>query len=502
MAAVVATALRPISNRISVLLGEMPWMSELEQERFERKLLEDRARRASFLRGLRSRVPLNLVLFAVVYGINWFRNPRVALMVTVLVAAIVLSVLVVLSVSRTLVAARVLPARNLAAILTLVGIVGAAGALMILFSVGMAKDLVQGVQDVGQFARRVVEESGGDDLVVQQLEKAEEKLKEAVAQNRERIRNVASSVKEYTAMDLDEIVEILSSDEQVGDNNAMDYAALKVAIIKQIPRSREDLQRHLNHVSSKVQDIEIDWEPYKAQGIEFVKKLVAGAGDIVAKIGEYFQHAGVIVTFLGLLPIFLGRERSTVSILTDIIPMPSRYYNDLIELDVRTAITSLFWGVMRTFAIQLGFVYLLFSAFRLNFEFLAAALSAIGSSVPFLPGGIVWTALLGAPQLAAREKWAELVALLGLHLFLDSGVDAFYDLARKEMTIGASILDRKLVSLVVVLAVPMFGKRALLFGPLIVILCLVVYEIYVFLNAEKYANSSSLDELDDEIKQG
>mmetsp|Transcript_15047 Transcript_15047/g.30565 ORF Transcript_15047/g.30565 Transcript_15047/m.30565 type:complete len:725 (-) Transcript_15047:1081-3255(-) len=425
----------------------------------------------------------NVLAFTAVLALLITRNTRLAFFVVAAILVLSTGLFLSLSMMRMMVrSGAVKPASG--AIMVILGVLGTGSLILALgFAFGTVKDLIQGVQDLSQLTRAALQSSAENEVVLKQLGEIEERVREALAENQQALRDLSIKLHEYTGVNLSDSVDLILSDRQFSLED------LKSVTMANLPRSLDEVKVLAKESVAKLKDSEVNTSRFQVLVLSALKSVGSGLDGLFDQFRSLIERIGGVATFFGLVPILLARERSVLSILTDVLPLPKRSDGAALRQDLEMVIASTVFGLLYAFLVELVFVHLLFRALNLNFEYLAAFLAGLGSAVPFLPSGVVYTIILGIPQLAARRQWFQCVMLIGLHLLLQPGLPSTMQEARKRMKVGTSILNPKLFSLSILLSVPIFARSAMLFGPGLVTLTSVFYELYQMMNRGKMRSS-------------
>mmetsp|Transcript_5372 Transcript_5372/g.9443 ORF Transcript_5372/g.9443 Transcript_5372/m.9443 type:complete len:584 (-) Transcript_5372:4218-5969(-) len=416
---------------------------------------------------------------------------------------------------------------------------GAAGCVMFTFALfialfvsvfvaGITRDLVRGVTGASHFVVDAVKnDPRSQEFVAEKLDLVRTKALELAEANQEKITSILERVEELSGVPATQYAHIIVQQLEVSQNGTSvesavcdlsssvngteacvssstidlkgmvpDLETVKGLAVEYgeklrpyVPRSVEEARALVAQVRETVSQYNV--EEYSAVASNAFEKIAAAFASIAAFLADAFGSIRSIGAFLVLLFFLLAHPRSAVSFLTDIIPFPRREFNEIVELDLRVALSAMFWGTVKYFMLHVVFVWLIFSALGLNFSFLAALLAGLAAALPFMPPPFVFSLVFSAAQLIAGRRWIEF-AVIGTHMFVGNDRSEYLESIKQHMTVGASILNDELLTLSSVLGAAVFGKKGILIAPLLITFSLVIYQVFSLLNSQDQQNREKL----------
>ncbi|KAA8497185.1 hypothetical protein FVE85_0914 [Porphyridium purpureum] len=258
-----------------------------------------------------------------------------------------------------------------------------------------------------------------------------------------------------------------------------------------VPRSSQDVM----DLWTKLGEVASDETVQRAQTtvLSLLQKLFSFATSMFSSASELFESFSDVVSILGLTFYFLKTELTVVSSLSALLPFPDGVMNKSLDHDAHIAIMALFWGISRFFFINVAYVWMMFSAFRLQFPFLAALVAGLSSAIPMLPSSWVMVLLFSAPQLLMRDHgWVLLLVVTLPHVALQLDIDMFYKRIGEHMKLSKGLLNRSLFSAMLLLGYSSHGVRGLVIAPFAVTCSLLIYELLARIIADGQRARGSL----------
>ncbi|KAA8495491.1 hypothetical protein FVE85_1646 [Porphyridium purpureum] len=415
-------------------------------------------------------------------------------------------------VTRILVMLHMVDPNSAASGLTMLSFVGFAVIFLGLFLTGSAIDVVSGARDGTQYLIRIVQDDPSKvEWIQAKMGEVQDKAQTYVVDNVHNIERIASQVGNVTGVDVMPYVQAglqsalgrdpssplaLQSGNASGSElggmqtNATELLALMDAeLLKDkarelyenlqpyVPRSVGEVQELIGSAKERLGNV----EQYLDMAREYTGKGLTLLAKGFSKLVEVISSLSWIGSFLAFLFLFLRSEDSAISYLTNMLPLPTKSLNNMIERDLRSAISAIFWVSMRFFMLHVAFVWISFSALGLNFEFIAALLAGLSQVLPFMPPAWVFSLCFSAPQLIAQRRWVEFAALPLVHMFYASDQEDYLETVQERMVVGKSILNYELLTVASVLGLSVFGQQGLLIAPLLITFSLVIYEVFRFI---------------------
>mmetsp|Transcript_10841 Transcript_10841/g.19600 ORF Transcript_10841/g.19600 Transcript_10841/m.19600 type:complete len:656 (-) Transcript_10841:1068-3035(-) len=345
---------------------------------------------------------------------------------------------------------------------------------------GASLDAANATMAGGTWAREHLSQSIGKETLEGYVEMVQNEALKLAEKNKNTILQYSHIITEHTGIDLTKHIESFlkeraSNSDGAGTSVKDIVSEFSSAIRAKVPSSSEEAMELVNKIRSSV-NVE-DLSPYQDAAVSFAGKFIGFVSGLAESAGNIFESFSNVLSMLGMMFVFLTQGVSSISFLTRIIPFPSSRLNSQVDHDLEFALTAVFWGLLRFFSVNALYVWMMFSAFYLEFEFVTALLAGISSAIPLMPAPWVFTLLFSAPQLWMRKQWALLILIPLGHMVLAMEGEYYYRQVSRRMVIGSAVLNRTLLTVSSVLGAAQFGTQGLFLAPLLVVFSSVLYSL-------------------------
>lgn len=145
------------------------------------------------------------------------------------------------------------------------------------------------------------------------------------------------------------------------------------------------------------------------------EQIYTGARLVMIPVMRLAQAFGILLTysdgiaaFLAMFFFLLRQPGSVVHALVQWIPFQNTERNRKLEQTLRTDLHRFVWSALSQLYLQSLFAWCVFVTFGLELEFLVALCVGVSVLIPVLPGPLLWTTLLGLPQVMMRTSLGRL----------------------------------------------------------------------------------------------